>query len=255
MLDKHLVYVVDDDEAIANLIFQTLKFQGYRVQVFYSGESMLEQLRHGFPDLIILDVMMPGIDGVEAARQLREFSSVPIMMLSVQDDVSIKATVLDLGADDYLTKPFDVGELSARVRAILRRSVVFENSQGRNIYQAGNLNINLESGLVSISGVPIKLTPHEWSVLRALVKHVGQVVTPRQLLQEAWGPDYGDEGDYVRTYITRLRRKLEADPKNPRYIMLEWGFGYRLADPDSEAALNYRRSQFAEDVKSNALLC
>lgn len=241
MTDKHLIYVVDDDEAVANLVFQNLKFQGYRVQVFYSGESMLAELQHGFPDLIILDIMMPGIDGVEVARRLREFSSVPILMLSIQNDVSVKATVLDLGADDYLTKPFDIAELSARIRAILRRSAVSQSSQGRNVYQSGNLNINLDSGLVSIDGVPIRLTPHEWSVLRALVKHVGQVVTPRQLLQEAWGPDYGDEGDYVRTYITRLRHKLEVDPKNPRYILLEWGFGYRLADPDSEAALNYRR--------------
>ncbi|MCH8898734.1 MAG: response regulator transcription factor [Chloroflexi bacterium] len=241
MTDKHLIYVVDDDEAVENLVFQNLKFQGYRVQVFYSGESMLAELQHGFPDLIILDIMMPGIDGVEVARRLREFSSVPILMLSIQNDVSVKATVLDLGADDYLTKPFDIAELSARIRAILRRSAVSQSSQGRNVYQSGNLNINLDSGLVSIDGVPIRLTPHEWSVLRALVKHVGQVVTPRQLLQEAWGPDYGDEGDYVRTYITRLRHKLEVDPKNPRYILLEWGFGYRLADPDSEAALNYRR--------------
>ena len=241
MIDKHLIYVVDDDEAVANLVFQNLKFQGYRVQVFYSGESMLAELQHGFPDLIILDIMMPGIDGVEVARRLREFSSVPILMLSIQNDVSLKATVLDLGADDYLTKPFDIAELSARIRAILRRSAVSQSNQGRNVYQSGKLNINLDSGLVSIDGVPIRLTPHEWSVLRALVKHVGQVVTPRQLLQEAWGPDYGDEGDYVRTYITRLRHKLEVDPKNPRYILLEWGFGYRLADPDSEAALNYRR--------------
>ena len=241
MTDKHLIYVVDDDEAVANLVFQNLKFQGYRVQVFYSGESMLAELQQGFPDLIILDIMMPGIDGVEVARRLREFSSVPILILSIQNDVSLKATVLDLGADDYLTKPFDIAELSARIRAILRRSAVTQSSQGRNVYQSGQLNINLDSGLVSIDGVPIRLTPHEWSVLRALVKHVGQVVTPRQLLQEAWGPDYGDEGDYVRTYITRLRHKLEVDPKNPRYILLEWGFGYRLADPDSEAALNYRR--------------
>ena len=241
MTDKHLIYVVDDDEAVANLVFQNLKFQGYRVQVFYSGESMLAELQQGFPDLIILDIMMPGIDGVEVARRLREFSSVPILILSIQNDVSVKATVLDLGADDYLTKPFDIAELSARIRAILRRSAVTQSSQGRNVYQSGQLNINLDSGLVSIDGVPIRLTPHEWSVLRALVKHVGQVVTPRQLLQEAWGPDYGDEGDYVRTYITRLRHKLEVDPKNPRYILLEWGFGYRLADPDSEAALNYRR--------------
>ena len=150
VIDKHLIYVVDDDEAVANLVFQNLKFRGYRVQVFYSGESMLAELRQGFPDLIILDIMMPGIDGVEVARRLREFSNVPILMLSIQSDVSVKATVLDLGADDYLTKPFDVEELSARVRAILRRSAAFQSSQGRNIYQAGNLNINLDSGLVSI---------------------------------------------------------------------------------------------------------
>ena len=162
VIDKHLIYVVDDDEAVANLVFQNLKFQGYRVQVFYSGESMLAELQQGFPDLIILDIMMPGIDGVEVARRLREFSSVPILILSIQNDVSLKATVLDLGADDYLTKPFDIAELSARIRAILRRSAVTQSSQGRNVYQSGQLNINLDSGLVSIDGVPIRLTPHEW---------------------------------------------------------------------------------------------
>lgn len=236
-----LVYVVDDDVAIATVVFYALESRGYRCKPFYSGTAMLEEVRNDNPDLIILDVMMPGIDGVSAARQVHSFSRVPIIMLSVRSDAGIKATALDVGADDYLAKPFDIEELMARVRAILRRSVPYRSEQTGQIYQSEELSIDLESSLVTLGGRPVKLTPREWSVLRVLVKYVGQVVTPRQLLQEAWGPEYGNEGDYVRAYITRLRRKLEPEPKSPRYILLEWGLGYRLADPDP--AVSYRLSQ------------
>ncbi|MBC8279220.1 MAG: response regulator transcription factor [Chloroflexi bacterium] len=239
-LANHLVYVVDDDVAIANLVFHSLEAQGYRSKSFYSGTAMLEEVRNDHPDLIILDVMMPGIDGVGVARQVRSFSKVPIMMLSVRSDTGVKATALDVGADDYMTKPFDIEELMARVRAILRRSLPAQNWQSARVYQSEYLSIDLESSLATVAGTPVKLTPREWSVLRVLIKYVGQVVTPRQLLQEAWGPAYGDEADYVRAYITRLRRKLEPDPKIPRYILLEWGAGYRLANPDPAPGVSYR---------------
>ena len=234
MFDNPLVYVVDDDVSIADLVSHTLKTQGYEVRPFYRGESMLEGMRGEDPDLIILDVMMPGTNGVEVARRVREFSQVPIIMLSVRSDVNTKAIALNTGADDYLTKPFAVEELIARVRAILRRTDPARNNRSGGVYRTGDLCVDLEGGPVTVGERTVKLTPHERRVLRVLAKYAGQVVTPRQVLQEAWGPDYGDEGDYVRAYVTRLRRKLEPDPKRPRYILLEWGYGYRLAAEDSD---------------------
>lgn len=232
----NLVYVVDDDAAIANLVFRTLESQGYKCKSFYSGTAMLEEVKADHPDLIILDVIMAGMDGVTVASRVRSFSSVPIMMLSVQSDSNIKATALNAGADDYLTKPFDPDELMTRVRAILRRSAPYQTVLTGQIYQVGGLSIDLRKSLANLGEKPVKLTPREWAVLKVLVKYAGQVVTPRQILQEAWGPEYGDEGDYIRAYVTRLRRKLEPNPKVPRYILLEWGVGYRLADPDLEAS-------------------
>jgi two-component system KDP operon response regulator KdpE len=232
----NLVYVVDDDVSIANLVFRTLEFQGYKCKSFYSGTAMLEEVKADHPDLIILDVMMAGMDGVTVASSLGSFSSVPIMMLSVQSDSNIKATALNVGADDYLTKPFDPEEVMARVRASLRRSVPYQTAQTGQVYQADDLSIDFRNSLAYLGEKPVKLTPREWAVLKVLVKYVGQVVTPQQILQEAWGPESGDEGDYIRAYFTRLRRKLEPNPKVPRYILLEWGVGYRLADPDLEAS-------------------
>ena len=186
------------------------------------------------PDLIVLDLLMPDIDGLEIARSVRQTSQVPILVLSVRDETSAKLAALDLGADDYITKPFPVDELLARVRAILRRASPTYPSPAvpRYSYQSGELLIDLESMRVTSHSRPVRLTPREWATLRVLVRHVGRVVSPRQLLQEAWRSDYGDEGDYVRTYITRLRRKLEPEPHQPRYILLERGLGYRLTDAE-----------------------
>jgi two-component system KDP operon response regulator KdpE len=227
-----LIYVVDDDVSVANLIVRALRSGEYRCRSFYSGTPMLAEVRKDHPDLIILDLMMPGIDGVAVARQIRGFSSVPILMLSVRNDASIKATALEAGADDYLTKPFDIDELRVRVRAILRRRFPYQGEPAGQVYRSGELRIDPDSSAVTLGEVTVRLTPREWSVLRILVKYAGQVVTPRRMLLEAWGPDYVDEGDYVRAYIARLRRKLEPDPKSPRYILREWGVGYRLAGPD-----------------------
>jgi two-component system, OmpR family, KDP operon response regulator KdpE len=235
---SQLIYVVDDDVSIARLVLLTLESHGYQVKQFHTGRAVLEGLKGDNPDLIILDIVMPGANGVEVAKEVRQSSGVPIIMLSVRDDVTSKLAALEIGADDYLTKPFEMEELVARVRAILRRTSNVRSSQPRSVYQSGPFYIDLELSQVTMNDRPVKLTPHEWAVLCVLVKYTGQAVTSRQILQEAWGPDYGNEGDYIRAYVSRLRRKLEPDPQHPRYILLERGFGYRLADPEVATKTN-----------------
>ena len=231
------IYVVDDDPVISNLVFHNLSSSGYQVAQFATGLELLDSIQSQWPgesegpDLVILDIMMPGPNGLEVARQLRRVIQIPILMLSVRGETDTKLAALDLGADDYLTKPFEVSELLARVRAILRRTQPPTEDLPSIRYRRGNLWIDLESTRVTLGNKEVRLTGREWAVLKVLVEHAGQVVTPRQVLQQAWGPEYGDEGDYIRTYITRLRRKLEPDPSQPAYIMLERGMGYRLAEP------------------------
>jgi len=226
-----LIYVVDDDVAIARLVAVILDAHGYRVEQFDSGAAALAGLQVDDPDLVILDILMPDPDGLEVTKQIRQVSRVPILILSVSDETSSKLAALDLGADDYVTKPFRVEELLARIRAILRRTTLTRLEPAR-AYRSGELFIDLEGRHVVSHDRLVRLTPQEWSALRVLVKYAGRVVSSRQLLQEAWGPDYGDEGDYVRTYITRLRQKLEPEIRRPRYILLERGLGYRLVASD-----------------------
>ena len=231
--NNHLIYVVDDDTAIARLVSVNLAARGYRVREFDSGSQAVAGLTIDGPDLVILDIMMPDPDGLEVTRQIRQVSQVPILILSVRDETASKLTALDLGADDYLTKPFRIEELLARTRAILRRTAPAtkqESIQSTWNYRSGGLFVDLD-GLRVISHDRSKhLTPREWALLRVFIKYAGQVVAPRTLLQEAWGSDYGDEGDYVRTYVNRLRRKIEPEPQQPRYLLLERGLGYRLVD-------------------------
>ena len=226
------MYVVDDDIAISRLVAVNLAARGYRVKQFYTGGEALASLQGESPDLIVLDLLMPDCDGLEIAKVIRRSSWIPILVLSVRDEAAAKLAALDLGADDYIAKPFRVDELLARVRAVLRRTSAIEAGPppSKYAYQSGELLIDLAGMRVTTHQRPVQLTPREWATLRVLVKYVGRVVSARQLLQEAWGSDYGGEGDYVRTYITRLRRKLEPDPHHPRYILLERGLGYRLVD-------------------------
>ena len=229
-----LIYVIDDDTAIARLVAVILAANGYRVEQFNSGAPALAGLQADDPDLVILDILMPDPDGLEVTKRIRQVSRVPILILSVKDESSSKLAALDLGADDYVTKPFRVEELLARIRAILRRTTLttLMSLEPARAYRSGELFIDLEGMHVVSHDRQVQLTPMEWATLRVLVKYVGRVVSPRQVLQEARGPDYGDEGDYVRTYITRLRRKLEPDLQRPRYILLERGIGYRLVKSD-----------------------
>lgn len=233
--NDQLIYVVDDDTKVAQLVARNLEFHGYRVHDFDNGLSAIAQLGIEDPNLVILDILMPGIDGLEAARRIRQVSQVPIMMLSARGETEAKLTALDLGADDYLTKPFLLEELLARTRAILRRAarVAEEGPIPPSwSYRSGGLMVDLDNFRVVSHERALKLTPQEWSMMRVFLRYPGQVVSSRTLLQEAWGPIYGNEGDYVRAYVKRLRRKLEPDPKKPRYLLLERGLGYRLVEED-----------------------
>ena len=192
---------------------------------------MLASFEIEIPSLIILDIMLPDSNGLQLAETIRQTSTVPILILSVRDETTSKLTALDLGADDYITKPFRVDELLARVRAILRRVSTIETNHIYS-YNSGGLQVDLNSLQVTSHDRQIQLTPREWSTLRVLVNHAGRVVSTRQLHHEAWGTNIGEEGDNVRTYITRLRQKLEPEPHNPRYILLVRGLGYRLVRPE-----------------------
>ena len=220
--------MVDSDPDTLWLIAVNLEARGYEALTFSSSAMALAQLEHSTPDLIILDIVIPGIDGLELIRRVRQVSKVPMMIVSAKADMSTKLEALEAGADDYLTKPFGVEELLGRIGAILRRSVGSEAGRVEGSYHCGELNIDLDRSEVILSGEQVKLSAQEWAVLRALIRSAGRVVTGRALLQQAWGPEYGDEGDYVRAYVARLRKKLEPEPHRPRYILTERGLGYRL---------------------------
>ena len=225
------IFVVDDDPGILRLIAANLDAREFEAWTFTSATSAWAQMDNTIPDLVLLDILLPGIDGMELLRRIRATSGVPIMMISSKEEMDAKLEALDLGADDYLTKPFSVEEMLARVRAVLRRSNVSSAIEVPKNYHWSDLEVDLDKSEVVSSGKEVKLSAQEWAVLRIFVKYVGKVVTQRMLLQQAWGPEYGDEGDYVRTYVTRLRKKLEPDPQLPRYILTERGIGYRLASP------------------------
>ena len=229
-----LIYVVDDDVSIARLLALNLTARGYQAQVFHSSREALANLENDRPDLVLLDLVMPDCDGLEITRLIRQRSAVPIIMLSVRNETASKLAALDLGADDYITKPFRVEELLARIRTILRRNSHAYTllTDTKHSYRYGGLMIDLDGMKVISHQRNVSLTPREWATLRTLLNHVGRVVTPQNLLNEAGGRRIGVEGDNARTYITRLRRKIEPDLRNPRYILLMRGLGYRLVDAD-----------------------
>ena len=233
-VNGQLVYVVDDDASITRLIALNLTARGYQVIVFPSGQEALANLENDRPDLVLLDLVMPDCDGLEIARLIRQRSAVPIIVLSVRDEPASKLAALDLGADDYITKPFRLEELLARVRALLRRTARADAplTNAGHSYRSGGLIIDLDGMKVTSHQRSVSLTPREWATLRTLLKHVGHVVTPQNLLDETRRKRDGRGGANARAYITRLRRKLEPNPRNPRYILLERGLGYRLVEAD-----------------------
>jgi len=224
-MNKPKVLVVDDEEAIRRFLRVALTSQAYTVIEAISGQEALSAATAEKPDIIILDLGLPDIDGVEVTRLLRQWTQIPIIILSVRGSERDKIAALDGGADDYLTKPFGVGELLARLRAALRRTAQTANEP---IFTIGNLKVDLARRLVTVSGREIQLTPTEYELLRVLVTHAGKVLTHRHLLHEVWGTEYGEESHMLHVNISNLRRKIEPDPARPKFIITEPGVGYRL---------------------------
>jgi len=221
------VLVVDDEQAIRHFLRVSLSSHGYDVHEATTAQEALAAVRADRPDVIILDLGLPDGDGIEVTRRLREWSQIPIIILSVREREADKIAALDAGADDYLTKPFGVGELLARVRVALRHAAP---SPGQSAFVTGDLRVDLEHRLVSVGGREVQLTPTEYDLLRVLILHAGKVLTHRQLLRLVWGAPYEAETHLLRVNISNLRRRIEPDPTRPRYILTEPGVGYRLCD-------------------------
>jgi two-component system KDP operon response regulator KdpE len=224
------VLVVDDEPETVKYVGTNLRIRGYEVLTATDGQSALREFDRSPIDLIILDIMMPGPSGFEVCRAIRRHSDVPIIMLSARGQEKDIVQALDLGADDYLTKPFGVEEMLARVRAALRRTTR-AGSAPRPPLAIDELVIDFGTRQVTVGGVETKLTPTEYDLLAHLAINAGRVLTHRSLLQGVWGPEYGDETEYLWAYIRRLRRKLEPDPSNPRYILTQPGVGYSVVAP------------------------
>jgi two-component system KDP operon response regulator KdpE len=224
------VLVVDDEPQIRRLLRVSLAAQGYRIVEAGSGDQALTRVAAEQPDLVILDLGLPDMDGQEVVRRLREWTKVPIIVLSVRDRENDKVRAFDQGADDYVTKPFGMSELMARIRAALRHRLQAETRDP--VFRAGILVVDLARRVVTVAGREVKLTPKQYDLLRVLVAHAGKVLTHQQLLRQVWGPGYSEESQYLRVYIGQLRQKIEPDPARPSYILTEPGVGYRLRDAD-----------------------
>jgi two-component system KDP operon response regulator KdpE len=227
-MKSHNILVVDDDLAILKFLRANLEARRYRVSAARDGEEALYAMEKDVPDLVILDVVMPKLDGFEVCCRIREWSQVPVIMLSGRGEEEGKVRGLELGADDYITKPFGMKELVARVEALLRRTQLPEPVPARPSFVSGQLNINFAQRRVTIGSQEVKLTSTEYRLLQVLALNAGKVLTHRMLLNRVWGPAYGSEREYVRVFINRLRNKIEPDPANPRYILTESGIGYRF---------------------------
>jgi DNA-binding response OmpR family regulator len=230
-LKNRVVLVVDDEERMAHFVRLNLEQDGFQVVEAYRGLDAIQKMRDAMPDLILLDIMMPDIDGFEALQMIREFSSVPVIMLTAKGEEEDKVRGLELGADDYITKPFSPRELSSRVKAVMRRAEMGTASPTHELIEVDDrLKLDFGKREVWVEGKIIKLRPTEYRLLYHLVQNAGWVLTYDQLLAKVWGYEYRDEPHYVRLYINYLRQKLEPDLANPRYIFTERGVGYRFVD-------------------------
>jgi two-component system, OmpR family, KDP operon response regulator KdpE len=220
------VLVVDDERPILRAMAINLRARGYEVDVASTGEEALDLAARYHPDAVVLDLGLPGIGGIDVIRGLRGWTSVPIVILSARDDRGAKVAALDAGADDYVTKPFDMEELLARLRAALRRGVAAPAESP--LVETDDFTVDMRAKRVRSTDGEIRLTPTEWHMVETLVRNAGRLVTARQLLEEVWGPQYADESGYIRVHLAHLRRKLEPNPSQPRYFLTEPGMGYRF---------------------------
>jgi len=230
MPEAKKILVVDDEPRMVQFISMNLKLEGFDVISAENGYQALEKVTRELPDLIVLDIMMPDMDGYETLKKVRAFSTVPVIFLSVKNEAADRIKGLDLGADDYVTKPFEPAELVSRIKAVLRR--VEPDSAGNNheIIVDDALRIDFNRRRVYVRGKEERLRPTEYRLLYQLVTNPGKLLTHETLLSRVWGPEYQDEDQYVRLYITYLRQKIEKDPKNPEYILSERGIGYRFKE-------------------------
>lgn len=224
------ILIVDDERPIRRFLRTSLAAHHYEISEAATGEEALNMAASERPDLIILDLGLPDIDGIEVTRRLREWTQIPIIILSVRDQENEKIAALDAGADDYLTKPFGVGELTARLRVAMRHVAPAEDEP---VFQVEGLAVDLAHRVVKLNGGEVSLTPTEYDLLKLLIQHAGKVLTHRQLLRQVWGAAYEDQAHLLRVNISNLRRKIEVDPTQPHFILTEPGVGYRLRVADA----------------------
>ena len=222
------VLLIEDEAKIRSVIRSTLTRHGYRLYEASTGREGMANAAARNPDLILLDLGLPDLDGLEVIRQVRRWAAIPIIVLSARGQEQSKVNALDAGADDYVTKPFGINELLARMRVVLRHAARRAEADGEPVFAVGDLRVDLEHREVRVAGKTVRLTPIEFKLLAVLVKQAGKVLTYRQLLKEVWGPLHVAEAHYVRVYMQHLRNKLEAKPAHPRYLITELGVGYRL---------------------------
>ena len=226
-MSKPRVLVVDDEPQILRALETNLRGAGYEVDTAATAEAALATAAMRPPDAVILDLVLPDGSGTEVCRELRKWSSAPVLVLSVVGDEPEKVAALDAGADDYIQKPFGIEELLARLRAVLRRA----GPSGGPVLEIGELVVDLDKRSVAVGGRQVSLTPHEFELLRVLAQNEGKLMTHQAILREVWGPAYGEESHYLHVYVSQLRRKIETDPARPRYLLTEAGAGYRLVSP------------------------